>query len=124
MLVAPVGLYAVITHSMSQRIWEIGVRNAIGATPKHISQMVLGAGLRPVSIGLIAGFAASLAVNRILRSQLVGIFPWDPVAIFTAPMVLILIALLACQPPARRATTAVDPAIAVATISPGELPAD
>ncbi len=111
-LLAAIGLYAVIVHSMSQRTKEIGVRMAIGAAGEDIRNMVLRDGMLPVAIGIILGLAASLAVNRILQSQLVGVSPYDPVTMTGAPVVLTLVARLACQIPARRAMN-VDPAIAL-----------
>jgi len=112
LLLAAIGLYAVIAHSVGQRTKEIGVRMAIGAAAEDIRRMVLHDGMRPVALGLILGLAASLAVNRILQSQLVGISPYDPVTMAGAPAVLILIALLACHVPSRRAMS-VDPAVAL-----------
>jgi putative ABC transport system permease protein len=112
LLLAAIGLYAVIAHSMSQRTKEIGVRMAIGAAAEDIRRMVFSDGMLPVTIGMILGLAASLAVNRILQSQLVGVSPYDPVTMAGAPVVLILVALLACQVPARRAMN-VDPAVAL-----------
>jgi putative ABC transport system permease protein len=112
MLLAAVGLYAVIAHSVSQRTREIGVRMAIGAAVEDIRNMVLCDGMLPVAIGMILGLATSLAVNRILQSQLVGVSPHDPVAMAGAPVVLILVALLASLIPARRAMN-VDPAVAL-----------
>ena len=110
LLLAAVGLYAVITHSVSQRTKEIGVRMAIGAASHDIRLLIFGEGMRPVALGLMVGFAASLGVNRILQSQLVGVSPYDPVTLATAPLVLILVALLACQIPSRRALR-IDPAV-------------
>jgi putative ABC transport system permease protein len=112
MLLAAVGLYAVIAHLVNQRTREIGVRMALGAAVEDIRNMVLRDGMLPVAIGMILGLAASLAVNRILQSQLVGVSPYDPAAMAGAPAVLILVALLACLLPARRAMN-VDPAVAL-----------
>ena len=112
LLLAAIGLYAVIAHSVSQRTKEIGVRMAIGAAAGDIRRMILRDGMSPVAIGLILGLAASFAVNRILQSQLVGVSPHDLVTMAGAPEVLILVALLACQIPARRAMH-VDPAVAL-----------
>jgi predicted permease len=109
-LLAAIGLYAVIAHSVSQRRKEIGVRMAIGATTRNIGGMILRDGMAPVSAGVLLGLAASLAVNRVLQSLLVGVSPDDPVTMTIAPLVLILIALLACQIPAQHAMK-VDPAI-------------
>ena len=112
MLLAAAGLYAVIAHSVGQRTKEIGIRMAIGAAAEDIRRMVLRDGMLPVATGMILGLAASLAVNRILQSQLVGVSPYDPVTMAGAPVALILVALLACQIPARRAMN-VDPAVAL-----------
>jgi hypothetical protein len=112
LLLSAVGLYAVIAHAVSQRTKEIGVRVALGALPHDIRHLIVGEGMRPVAFGLTAGLTVSLAVNRILQSQLVGVSPYDPVTLATAPVVLILVALLACQIPAQRALR-VDPAVAL-----------
>jgi putative ABC transport system permease protein len=112
LLLASIGLYAVIAHSVRQRTKEIGVRMAIGATTENIRRMILRDGMAPVAIGMILGLSASLAVNRVLQSQLVGVSPHDPVTMTGAPLALIFVALLACQIPARRAMN-VDPAIAL-----------
>jgi putative ABC transport system permease protein len=110
LVLAAIGLYAVIAHSVGRRTREIGVRMAIGATVEDIRRMIFGEGMLPAAAGTILGLAASLAVNRILQSQLVGVSPYDPVTMAGAPVVLILVALLACQIPARRAMR-VDPVV-------------
>ena len=74
--------------------------------------MMLREGMLPVAIGLVVGLASSFAVNRILQSQLVGVSPYDPVTMAGAPLVLIIVALLACRIPARRAMN-VDPAVSL-----------
>src|SRR5262249_45660838 len=112
LLLVAIGLYAVIAHSVSQRTKEIGVRMAIGAAAADVRRMVLSEGMLPVGIGTFLGLAASLAVNRILQSQLVGVSAYDPVTLTAAPITLTLVALLACQIPARRAMN-VDPAVAL-----------
>jgi putative ABC transport system permease protein len=110
LLLSAIGLYAVIGYSVSQRTKEIGVRMAIGATPHHVRILIFREGMLPVTFGLLAGLTLSLAVNRILQSQLVGVSPYDPATLATAPAVLIVVALIACQLPSRRALR-VDPAI-------------
>jgi putative ABC transport system permease protein len=112
LLLAAVGLYAVIAHSVSQRTKEIGVRMAIGAAAGHVRKMVLREGLIPVVIGLVLGLASSFAVNRILQSQLVGVSPYDIATMTGAPVILLVVAFLACRIPARRAMKT-DPAIAL-----------
>jgi putative ABC transport system permease protein len=112
LLLASIGLSAVVAHSVTQRTKEIGVRIAIGAAASDIRRMVFQEGMRPVALGLIAGVAVALGVNRILQSQLVGVSPYDPVTLAAAPAVLVLVALVACQIPARRAIR-VDPVVAL-----------
>jgi putative ABC transport system permease protein len=112
LVLAAIGLYAVIAHSVGRRTREIGVRMAIGATAVDIRGMIFGEGMLPVAAGTILGLAASLAVNRVLQSQLVDVSPYDPATIASAPAILALVALLACGIPARRAMN-VDPAIAL-----------
>lgn len=111
-LLAAAGLYALIAHSISQRIKEIGVRMAVGATPGDIRSMVLVDGLLPVALGMIIGLAASLGTNHLLQSQLVGLSPYDLPAMAAAPAFLLSVALVACHIPARRAMR-VNPAVAL-----------
>jgi len=112
LVLAAIGLYAVIAYSVGRRTREIGVRMAVGATLEDIRGMIFGEGMLPVAAGAMLGLAASLGVNRILQSQLVGVSPYDPATIAAAPAILALVALLACGIPARRAMN-VDPAIAL-----------
>lgn len=112
LLLASIGLYTVIAHSVSQRTQEIGIRMAIGATAADIRRLILRQGMLPLSIGLAIGLAASLAVNRLLKAELVQISPSDPVTLIVASAVLILAAMLGCLIPARRAMR-VDPVVAL-----------
>jgi len=112
LLLAAIGLYAVIAHAVSQRTQEIGVRIAIGASVRDIRALVFRDGMTPVALGIVAGLAASAASNRLLQSQLVGVSPFDPVTIAGALLVLTMVALIACGVPARRAIR-VNPLIAL-----------
>jgi len=112
LLLAAIGLHAAIAHSVSQRTKEIGVRVAIGAAAQDIRVLVVRDGMAPVAVGLLLGLITSLGVNRVLQSQLVGVSPYDLATMTAAPLVLILVALLACQIPARRAIN-IDPAAAL-----------
>jgi predicted permease len=112
LLLAAIGLYAVIAHSVSQRTREIGVRIAIGAAGRDIRRLILREAMAPVGAGLLLGLVASLGVNRTLQSQLVGVSPYDPATLIAAPVVLVTVALLGCQTPARRAM-GIDPAVAL-----------
>ncbi len=112
LLLAAVGLYGVMAYSVSQRTREIGIRMALGAPRSVVLRMVLRQGLILILLGIGCGLAASLAATRLLVSQLFDITPTDPVTFVAAPMLLLIVALLACFIPARRATK-VDPLIAL-----------
>lgn len=110
LLLASVGLYSVIAHSISQRIPEIGVRMAMGAARADILKMVVAEGLRKTMWGLAAGLLASFALAGILRAMLVGVGPTDPATLLTVGLVLTLSGLLGSAVPALRAIR-VDPAV-------------
>ena len=112
LVLAAIGLYAVIAHSVSQRTQEIGLRIAIGAAARDIRALVFRDGMTPVALGIVVGLGASLASNRLLQSQLVGVSPFDPASIVSALLVLMVVALLACGVPARRAIR-VNPVVAL-----------
>jgi putative ABC transport system permease protein len=112
LLLAAIGLGAVMTHSVTHRTKEIGIRMTIGAAARDVRRMVLREGMTPVVIGMTVGLAASLAVNRVLQSQLVVVPPYDPMTMAGAPVVLLAVALLACGIPAQRAMR-VDPVVAL-----------
>jgi putative ABC transport system permease protein len=112
LLLASVGLYAVIAHSVKQRTPEIGIRMAMGATARDVLKLVLWQVILPLGSGLIIGLAASFAVNRVLKAELVQISPSDPITLGIASAVLILSAMLGCWIPARRAML-VDPVVAL-----------
>ena len=112
LLLASIGLYAVIAHSVVQRTQEIGVRIAIGATRRDVLALVLLQGMVPLGIGLTIGLTASFAVTPILKSQLVRVSPIDPISLAVASAVLIVSATLGCLIPARRAM-GVDPVVAL-----------
>ncbi len=112
LLLAAVGLFAVVADSVGRRTREIGVRMAVGATAGQIWRWVLRQGMVPVALGLVVGLAISLAVNRVLRAQLIGVEFYDPMTMLVAPVVLVVVALLACRVPARRAMK-VDPVVAL-----------
>jgi predicted permease len=112
LLIAAIGLYAVIAHSVSRATQEIGIRMALGGTPRDIRLLVLRQGMLPVVMGLGLGLAASLAFNRLLRSQLFSVSSTDPATYVLTSMVLIAAALFACLIPAQHAMR-VDPAVAL-----------
>jgi putative ABC transport system permease protein len=111
-LLAGVGLYGVLSNAVRQRMAEIGVRMALGATPGSVFKLVVGHGLRLSAIGLAAGMVAAFGLTRAMTSMLVGVKATDP-ATFTAMAALFLIiAAIASGLPARRAAR-VDPLVAL-----------
>lgn len=112
LILAALGLYGVISYSVTQRTQEIGVRMAIGARRSDILAMVLRGGLRLVALGVVLGLAGSLALTRVLQSQLFGISAHDPLTFLGNAALLLLVATAACVVPAFRATR-VDPMVAL-----------
>jgi putative ABC transport system permease protein len=112
LLLAAVGLYAVMAHSVNQRTREIGVRMALGASASNIRALVFRQGMRPMVIGLIVGLAGGFAMTRVLRSILISVSPADPSTFAIATLVLVGAAALGCLVPALTATK-VDPIVAL-----------
>jgi putative ABC transport system permease protein len=108
LLLAAVGIYGVIAYSVSRRTQEIGVRLAIGAERSDVLQLVLGQGMRLVSIGILAGVAVSLGLSRLLGSLVYGVGTTDVLTLIGVALLLVVVAMLACYVPARRAMR-VDP---------------
>ena len=106
LVLAAVGVYALLVYSIALREREIGIRMALGATESGVVRMVLRQGMILVAIGI--GLGASWALMRLLRSMLYEISPMDPLALAAAALMLSLIALLACYLPAHRAAK-IDP---------------
>jgi putative ABC transport system permease protein len=112
LLLAAVGLYAVVAHAVGRRTQEIGVRMAMGATSADVLRLVLKQGLAPVGLGVMIGLIGSLGVTPVLRSLLVDVSPADPLTLIGASIVLVAVGVLGCLIPARRAMR-VDPAVAL-----------
>jgi ABC-type lipoprotein release transport system permease subunit len=103
LLLASVGMLGVFTYWVEQRQHDIGVRVALGATPRHIATLVLSASARAVMWGLVVGLIAAVGVAQLLRSSLYGLQPLDVPSFATATGILICSALVATFVPTRRA---------------------
>lgn len=111
-LLAAMGVYAVMAYAVSQRTQEFGVRLALGATERNLLSLVLRRGLALAGLGTALGLVAALAVTRLLAAFLFGVSPFDPLAFMAVPLLLAAVVALACWLPARRAAR-VDPLVAL-----------
>ncbi|KPJ89637.1 MAG: hypothetical protein AMS18_12305 [Gemmatimonas sp. SG8_17] len=112
LLLGLIGVYGVISYSVSQRTPELGMRMALGARSEDVTGMVLRQGLVLSLVGLTIGLALALSLTRVMTSLLFDISPRDPVTFTVVPVVLVVVALLASYVPARRAAR-VDPMVAL-----------
>lgn len=112
LLLATLGLYGIVSHLVTQRTREIGVRMALGADRSRMLLSVVGRGLTLTTVGVVVGLAAALALVRGLESLLYGVQPFDPLAFTAVCLVLLVAASAAAFVPARRAAS-VDPAVAL-----------
>ncbi|HYP29575.1 MAG TPA: ABC transporter permease [Blastocatellia bacterium] len=112
MIMAAVGLYGVMSYSVTQRTHEIGIRMALGARQSDIVRLIVGQGMLLVSIGVAIGIVMALVVTRFMQSMLFGLSATDPMTFVVVPLALSAIALAATYVPARKATR-VDPMIAL-----------
>ena len=109
---AAVGIYGIVGYAVTERTHEIGVRLALGATPRDVVAMVLCQGLGMAAVGTAAGLAAALAAARLIESELYAVGAADPATFVAVPLLLLAVASVACYIPARRATR-VDPVFAL-----------
>jgi len=109
---AAVGVYGVMAYTVSQRTRELGIRLALGARAASVRHLVLRRGLGMAALGIGLGLAGTLALTRLLASQLFGVSPTDPVIIAVAAVTLAAVSAVACLVPAVRATK-VDPIVAL-----------
>jgi putative ABC transport system permease protein len=112
LFLAAIGIYGVMAYSVAQRTQEIGVRMALGARPLHVLRLVIGQSLGMLFIGTVIGLAGAFALTRLMRTLLFEVTATDPLTYVSVIGLLIVVALLACYIPARRAAK-VDPLIAL-----------
>jgi putative ABC transport system permease protein len=112
LLLVAIGVYSVITYTISRQTHEIGIRIALGAARSHVVRMVGTLALRLLGVGIVLGLLASIAATRLIASQLWTVSPYDPLTLTLVVGVMVAIGLVACYFPARRAMR-VDPIVAL-----------
>jgi putative ABC transport system permease protein len=111
-LLSAIGIYGVISYTVSQGVRDIGVRIALGAQQSDVLAMVIGHGMTLVAAGITLGLVGSFGLTRLMRTLLFEVTPTDGMTFATVAIGLVLVALLACYIPARRATK-IDPLVAL-----------
>jgi predicted permease len=104
LVLAAVGIYAIMAYSVEQRNQEMGIRMALGADRSAIQKLVVGHGIRLAIVGVIVGLCAAAALARVIESFLFGVKAWDATAFISAPLTLCVVALFAAWLPAQRAS--------------------
>ena len=109
---AAVGLYGVMSYTVTQRTREIGMRMALGAQTGDVLRLVIGEGMKLALIGALLGLGGALALTRLMKTLLFGVSATDPLTYIVIAAALIIVALLACWIPARRVAS-MDPLVSL-----------
>jgi putative ABC transport system permease protein len=112
LILVTIGVYSVLAYTTARRTHEIGIRMALGAKGGDVLGLVIKTGLRLVLAGVAVGLMASLALSRVIETQLWGVSAYDPVTLGGAVLLLLATGVLACWIPARRASR-VEPLVAL-----------
>jgi putative ABC transport system permease protein len=112
LLLASIGVYGVLSYSVSQRTQEIGVRVALGAARRDVMRLVVGQGLKLAAVGVVLGLLGALGATQGIKTLLYNVTPWDPMSFVGVALFLTIVAVVASYVPARRAM-GVDPIIAL-----------
>ncbi len=112
LLLAAVGIYGVLSYAVTERTRETGIRLALGARPRDLLKLLVGQGLLLTLIGIVIGVVVAFGLTRLIAKLLFGVSATDPLTFVLIPLLLTVVALLACWLPARRATR-VDPLVAL-----------
>lgn len=112
LLLAALGIYGVMSYLVEQQTREMGIRSALGAKHSHILKLVIGRGLGMASMGIVLGLVVSVGLTRFLAGLLYGVTAVDPTTFIGISIILLIVSILACYIPARRATK-VDPLVAL-----------
>jgi putative ABC transport system permease protein len=112
LVLAAIGLYAVIAYAVTQRTNEIGIRMALGARPGQVLGLIMASGLKLVAVGIVIGLAGAAGTARLIAAQLANVRPLDPLVYASVAMFFAVVAALACLMPASRAAR-IDPVAAL-----------
>ena len=112
MVLSAVGIYGVMSYTVAQRTREIGIRMALGASGRDVLRLIVGQGMILALVGVGLGLAAAFALTRVIRGMLYEVSATDPVTFLAVSALLVIVSLISCLIPARRATK-VDPLIAL-----------
>ena len=104
LVLTAVGIYSVLSYAVRRRVREIGIRMALGASHSDVLKMIVTDGMKPIFLGVAIGFAAALALGRVVSSLIYGVRPTDPLTFAMVALLLVVVGLLATAVPAYRAT--------------------